>query len=231
MSRPARTTTDEEFSLIGLLGEQRAEIVRRLKAQGSQSVAELASHLGISEVATRRHVGLLEEEDLVASRTVKQDRGRPVARYELTDAARRLFPDRSAAVAGDLLTFLSDRHGRDGLREFLRWRLDRDSEAYREVVTAEDLHERLDQLADALSAHGYDATVDADGDGFLLRQDHCAIYDVAKQHPEVCAYEAATFSRVLGQEVRLSRRQTLAGGASACVCCVSTKDDASTGQD
>lgn len=225
MARTGRPDTDEPLSLVGLLGVQRAAIVRRLKAEGGQTVAELAAELGISEVATRRHVALLEDEELLTSETVKQERGRPVARYHLTDAARRLFPDRSAAVAGDLLTFLSDRHGRDGVREFLRWRLDRESDAYREVVTAEDLHERLAQLADALSAHGYDATVDADGEQFLLRQEHCAIYDVAKQHPEMCAYEAATFSEVLGQEVQLSRRETLAGGATACVCCVSTKDD------
>jgi hypothetical protein len=39
----------------------------------------------------------------------------------------------------------------------------------------------------------------------------------------VCAYEAATFSQVLGRDVSLSRRETLASGASACVCCVTPK--------
>jgi predicted ArsR family transcriptional regulator len=72
-----------------------------------------------------------------------------------------------------------------------------------------------------LSEAGFEASVTPDGDGFTLVQDHCAIYDVAREHPEVCAYEAATFSQVLGGDVRLSRRETLAGGSPACVCCVS----------
>jgi hypothetical protein len=50
-------------------------------------------------------------------------------------------------------------------------------------------------------------------------QDHCAIEDVAREHPEVCAYEAATFSKVLGRDVQLSRRET-SPPAPACVCCV-----------
>jgi predicted ArsR family transcriptional regulator len=53
-----------------------------------------------------------------------------------------------------------------------------------------------------------------------LVQRHCAIEDVAREHPEICAHEAAAFARVLGGDVRLSRRQTIAGGATACVCTV-----------
>ena len=53
-----------------------------------------------------------------------------------------------------------------------------------------------------------------------LRQEHCAIADVARDHPELCAYEAAMFQRVLGASV--SRRETIAGGANACVCTIKT---------
>jgi predicted ArsR family transcriptional regulator len=49
-----------------------------------------------------------------------------------------------------------------------------------------------------------------------LRQDHCAIKAVAEEHPELCAYEASTFRKLLG--AKLSRRQTIAGGADACIC-------------
>lgn len=218
------TTTTPAASLVGLLGEQRAAIVERLKAEGEQTIAELAGHLGISEVATRRHVGLLEDDGFLSARSENRGRGRPVSLYRLTDEARRLFPHRYATVAEDLLDFITDQHGREGLRNFLSWRLDRETEAYQEVVTAEDLHDRLDQLAGALSANGYDATVTEDGEGFVLRQEHCAIFDVAREHPEMCAYEAATFSRVLGRDVSLSRRETLAAGNDACVCCVTPRE-------
>lgn len=213
-------------SLVSLLGQQRAAIVEELRHVGERSVADIAQLLGISEVATRRHLAVLEEDGLVAAHTVNQGRGRPAARYSLTDDASRLFPQRYDALAGELLEFLADTQGRDGLRAYLRWRLEREVEGLRESVTAEDLHDRLEQLADALSEAGYEASVAPDGEGFTLTQEHCAIFGLAKDHPELCAYEAATFSRVLGGDVRLSRRQTLAGGSSACVCCVTPKDDA-----
>lgn len=215
------TKPTAQRSLVSLLGEQRAAVVEHLHRNGDATVAELADHLGISQVATRRHLAVLTDEGLVAARTVNHGgRGRPASRYELTDAAGRLFPQGYDRLAAEVLDFLADEHGRDGLRAFLRWRLDREVDGLKDAVTAEDLHGRLEQLAQALSHAGFDASVTPDGDGFTLVQDHCAIYDVAREHPEVCAYEAATFSQVLGRDVRLSRRETLATGSNACVCCV-----------
>ncbi len=207
-------------SLVSLLGAQRAAIVEHLRRVGDASVAELAEQLGISEVAVRRHLTVLGDEDLVTAETVAGARGRPASRYRLTRAAGRLFPHRYDRFANEVLDFLDAQHGRDGLLAFLRWRVDREAEGLQTAVNAEDLHTRLEQLADALSKAGFEASVDEDGESFTLVQEHCAIYDVAKDHPEVCAYEAATFAKVLGGDVQLSRRQTLAGGSSACVCAV-----------
>jgi predicted ArsR family transcriptional regulator len=217
----AASQTAPQRSLVSLLGEQRAAIVEHLRRDGDATVAELADHLGISQVATRRHLAVLGDEGLVEVRAAESGgRGRPASRYALTDDAARLFPQGYDRLAAEVLDFLTDEHGRDGLRAFLRWRLDREVDGLRDAVTAEDLHARLDQLADALSDAGFQASVTPDGDGFTLVQDHCAIYDVAREHPEVCAYEAATFSQVLGRDVKLSRRETMAGGSKACVCCV-----------
>lgn len=210
-------------SLVSLLGEQRAAIVEELRREGDRSVSELAALLGISEVATRKHLAVLEKERLVSAETVRQGRGRPAARYRLTEDARRLFPAAYDRFASEMLDFLEDERGREGLRSFLRWRLEREVDGLREAVTAEDLHERLDQLADALSDAGFEAVVGEDDDGYTLVQTHCVIEDVAREHPEVCAYEAAAFSKVLGRDVTLSRRQTMAEGADACVCCVAPR--------
>jgi predicted ArsR family transcriptional regulator len=215
-------------SLVSLLGVQRAAIVERLRRAGDATVAELAAHLEVSEVATRRHLAVLEGESLVEARTVPNGRGRPPARYALTEAASRLFPQGYDRLASDMMDFLSDEYGRGGLRSFLRWRLEREVDHLRDAVTAEELHDRLEQLAGALSDAGFAASVTPEGDGFTLTQDHCAIYDVAKDHPEVCAYEAATFSKVLGRDVTLSRRETLAGGSAACVCSVSPRPHATS---
>lgn len=206
-------------SLAALLGETRATIVRTLKGEGERSAPELADALGISDVAVRKHLAMLHSEGMITERTVRQERGRPVARYRLTERGEELFPHRYAEMVEDLLAFIADQQGRAGLQAFLRWRQDRQTEAYARAVDADDLAGRLDQLVDALNEAGYEASVTSDGDGFELTQSHCAIFDVAKDNPEMCAHEAATFRRVLG-DVRISRRETLASGANACVCTI-----------
>lgn len=221
MATPTATTlAPAGQSLVRLLGATRAALITDLREHGERSVAQLAELLGISEVATRRHLTVLEDEGFVAMHTVKQGRGRPAARYELTDEANRLFPHRYDQLASEMMDFLAEQYGRDGLRTFLKWRLERETAGLRELVTAEDLHERLEQLATTLSDAGFAASIEPTDDGFRLVQNHCAIADVAMEHPEVCAYEAAAFSKVLGRDVSLSRRDTLATGATACVCTV-----------
>jgi len=213
------TRPTSERSLVGLLGDARAHVIDLLRARGPLTAGELAAAIGTSHVAVRRHLQSLEAEGYVAARVVPQPRGRPAAHWHLTDGARRLFPDRSAAVASELIEFITDQHGREGLRAYLRWRQDRETASYGAVVDADDLSDRVAQLAGALTDAGFDATVEPDGDGgFKLIQSHCCVYDVAKDHPEVCAYEAATFQRVLGAKV--SRRETLTNGHDACVCTV-----------
>lgn len=212
----------EARSLLSLLGEPRATILRMLKRDGERSAPELASALAISDVAVRRHLTVLQREGLIVERTARKERGRPVGRYRLTPRGEALFPHRYPELVDDLLRFLEDEHGREGIRAYLRWRQDRETAEYAAVVDGEGLPQRLDQLAAALQDAGFEALVEESEDGFRLTQTHCAIYEIAREHPEMCAHEAAMFRRVLG-DVQVSRRETLAKGDAACVCTVTAK--------
>jgi predicted ArsR family transcriptional regulator len=223
-------TAELSTTLLDLLGDTRAQVVELLRGQPA-TAAELAEQLGISAVAVRRHLQVLERDGLVDAETVRRDGpGRPSARYALTARARQLFPDRSAELANELLDFLEDEHGRAGLSAFLRWRQARHGERYAaHLAGADDAASRAELLAGLLSADGFAAQVNAveapDGATVLeLRQTHCAIADVAEEHPEVCAYEAALFKQVLGASV--SRKSTIAGGSSACVCHITPQNPA-----
>jgi len=222
MSTPVATAA----SLVGLLGETRAALVEHLHRMGAQPVAAIAGHLGISEVATRRHLGVLLEEGLVEEREARASGGRPAACFALTSRADRLFPQSYDRFANELLDFLTAEHGRDGLVAFLRWRVDREVDALAGAIEDGPLERRVAQLAQALSEAGFlaDVVEDASPSGLptlRLVQHHCVIQGVAREHPEVCAYEAAAFSRALGTDVTVSREETIAAGAPACVCTVS----------
>lgn len=217
-STSAAVTTGTSSSLVHLLGEQRAAVVELLHRAGASSAAEVAAHLHVSEVAARRHLAVLVEEGVVATAEPRATGGRPATCYALSERGLRLFPQAYDRFANEVLDFLTDTQGDEGLRAFLRWRVDREARALREAVTAEDLHGRLQQLADALSDAGFEASVDREGDAYRLVQEHCAIADVAREHPEVCAYEAAAFARAIGGEARVQRLATIASGAPACEC-------------
>jgi predicted ArsR family transcriptional regulator len=212
-------------SLVGLLGVSRAAIVDHLHRSGAQPVAALAVHLGISEVATRRHLGVLAQDGLVEEREPRASGGRPAACFALTDRAARLFPQSYDRFANELLDFLTAEHGRDGLLAFLRWRVDREVGALTDAVQGGSLEERVVRLAEALTSAGFVADVVRDDTPnalptLQLIQHHCVIEGVAREHPEICSYEAAAFSRALGTDVQLSRRETIADGSPACVCTV-----------
>jgi len=218
------TALQQTPSLVGLLGEQRAAIVELLHRAGPQPVAAIAVHLGVSEVATRRHLGVLAEDGLVEEREQRASGGRPAACFGLTARAVRLFPQSYDRFAQELLDFLTATQGRDGLLAFLRWRVDREVDALALAVSDGPLEERVAQLANALSDAGFSADVVPDGRTSLrLVQNHCVIEDVAREHPEICAYEAAAFSRALGTDVQLSRRETIATGSASCICTVSAR--------
>ena len=231
------TTAPQDSGLVGLLGESRARLVELLHSE-PRSVASLAAGLDISEVAVRHHLQILERDGLVSAETVRRPgRGRPSSVYALTDKARRLFPDNSAALANELLDYLGGEHGRSELQRFLRWRAERHGGRYADALDgASTLDDRVERLAAVLSEEGFSSSAQVvttpEGATVLeLRQEHCAIKAVAEAHPELCAYEASTFKNLLG--AKLSRRQTIAGGADACVCHISpapTNDTGATSQ-
>lgn len=221
-------TLREPAVLVDLLGETRASIVDQLRRQ-AQSVAELAVALDLSEVAIRRHLQVLERDGLVQGETVRRDGpGRPSALYALTDRADRLFPDNSAQLAIELLNYLEDQYGHGALLGFMHWRAARQGGRYAMALDGIAGSDGAERLARLLSEDGYlaeaEQVTDESGRTVLeLTQGHCAIKEIAAQHPEICAYETQLFSQLLGVDV--SREKTIAGGAPACVCHISDHTD------
>jgi predicted ArsR family transcriptional regulator len=60
--RPTTTATAVGRSLVSLLGETRATIVEDLRRAVTAPSPSSPTYLGISEVATRRHLAVLEDE-------------------------------------------------------------------------------------------------------------------------------------------------------------------------
>lgn len=199
-------------------------------ADRARTVAELGDERGISQVAVRRHLARLVEDGWVAGRTDEPDGpGRPVTRYLLTTDGHNLLPQGYAALATELLAYISETTGQDGLSAYLDWRSRRRVRRLAAAVDAVDLDQRLVQLAEALTDAGSTATIEATDDGVVLRQHHCTVMDVARDHPELCHAEADEFSRALGDGVRVERGASRANGDRTCECAVMVVDPPATG--
>jgi predicted ArsR family transcriptional regulator len=93
---------------------------------------------------------------------------------------------------------------RDRAAEFVR----------RHPIAAGD--DRLQVVADALTAEGYAASVQSlpGGHGHELCQHHCPVAHVATAFPQICEAETAALSTMLGTHVQ--RLATIAHGDGVC---------------
>jgi predicted ArsR family transcriptional regulator len=152
--------------------------------------------------------------------------GRPRHRYDLTDAAQSLLPSNYAGLATGLLeamqavtdpsivaaVFAERRRRQAALirSRFAERGLDRAPlrDRVRELAVIQD---EQGYLCECAAAGG--SRVEADG-AIRMRQANCAIYDVARDHPEACVAELELFTDVLGADV--VREAHIAAGDRTC---------------
>jgi predicted ArsR family transcriptional regulator len=205
----------------------RHRILELLRRHGRLSAPELAERLDLSAVGVRRHLITLERDGLVSGQTERAVRGRPAARYALTDSGRQIFPRHYDELAHEALSFLGAEGGR-ALHDFLAWRNERLAAEYGSRLRAGTVEGRARELADALTEQGFMAEVEEDTDGLKLCQHNCTVEHIAAEHPDVCAWEAALFGRLLG--VTVTRESTIVDGSVRCVTQVRTKAVGTPGQ-
>ncbi len=204
-------------------GRTRDRVSALLLEHGPQTATELATRLGISPAAVRRHLdalvtaGRLEER---MSRDAHRGRGRPARRFHLTDAGRSAFPHAYDDLALTALRYVAASGGPEAVRAVAEQQLAgleaRASAAVEQAVSghAGAPVDRAQALAVALTAEGYAATASAISGGGQLCQHHCPVAHVAAEFPQLCEAETAVIGRLVGTHVQ--RLATIAHGDGIC---------------
>ncbi len=219
----------------GLETRTRELVQQAIAADGPLTTAALASRLGLTPAAVRRHIDLLAEqgaidecEPAVASGSGRT-RGRPARTYILSEAGHAGMESGYADVATSALHFLAEHVGADAIGEFAREHAAQLEARYAsQLATAgDDDLARAQALATALSADGFAASIRPVGagaplTGVQLRQGHCPVQEIAGQFPAFCEAEAEAFSRLLG--VGVQRLETLVKGGHACMTFIPISD-------
>ena len=201
------------------LNQSQEEIVRLLRRNGPMTVADLSGAIGISSVAVRQHLDVLEAEGLVRSTIERRQpapgRGRPRQLFCLTDAADDLFPKHYGALAQVILEYLESADGPGKIEEVFTARRQRTQGELRPRLEGRSLEERVAVLAEAQDQGGYMAEWERAEDGsFLLREHNCAICRIARRFPQACASELRLIEEVTGADV--VRERHIAAGDTVC---------------
>jgi len=209
----------------------RDRVARSILDHGPSSAADLASRLGLTSAAVRRHLDGLAAAGLVESREQRvygsRGRGRPAKVFALTESGRDAFYQAYDQVAADALRWISEsvgggKAGEEAVAAFARARFARQGQKYLTVLEQVASDQRAEALAEALSADGYAATVRRVPSasaakapaGAQLCQHHCPVAHIAEQFPQLCEAETEVFSQLLGTHVQ--RLATIAHGDGVC---------------
>lgn len=162
-----------------------------LLRRGDTSASELASLLGISVQAMRRHLRSLEEEGLVESSPMPAGPGRPSNRWRLTDQGHQHFPDGSEDFALGLLQSMTATLPPEAMTSLLAQQAQDKAEAYRRQIGTAPLEQRVAVLAELRRREGYvtDLQPDPDGNSWCLSEFHCSVQRIAAEYPVVCDQE------------------------------------------
>ena len=162
-----------------------------LLRQGETSAAQLASQLGISVQAMRRHLRSLEEEGLVESSPMPDGPGRPSNRWRLTDEGHHHFPDGSENFALGLLQSMAAHLSPEAMTSLLTQQATAKADRYRHELGAAPLQQRVELLAELRRQEGYVTELQADpeGQGWCLSEFHCSVQRIAEKYPVVCDQE------------------------------------------
>ncbi|MGK4580616.1 helix-turn-helix transcriptional regulator [Kitasatospora sp. HPMI-4] len=220
----------------------RDRVARSILDHGPSSAADLASRLGLTAAAVRRHLDGLLATGLVESREQRvygsRGRGRPAKVFGLTESGRDAFYQEYDQLAADALRWISEsvgggKAGDEAVAAFARARFGRQGQKYLTVLGQAEPDQRTEALAEALSADGYAATVRRVPPtaakapaGAQLCQHHCPVVHIAEQYPQLCEAETEVFSQLLGTHVQ--RLATIAHGDGVCTTYVPAPGAASS---
>jgi len=200
----------------------RTRILDLLKRKGGLSAQEIAGELGITAVATRKHLAVLQEDGLVILGSRAGSRGRPATIYALSATGEATFPRAYHQLVVDLLQDLTRLEGETHLNELFDLRNERLAKTYQIRLAGKPFSEAVRELARARDDDGYMASLEPTPEGGFVLSDHnCPIIDVAQRFPQACTCEHQLFERVLGAAVK--RVSTRAEGAESCRYHIETK--------
>ena len=173
----------------------RDAVLGLLLRQGEATASDLATSLGVSVQAMRRHLRSLEEDTLVEASTAAAGPGRPTNRWRLTHRGQERFGDGSETFALGLLQSMAATLPAATVSNLMEQQAEEKAKTSRGQIGPGLLEDRLERLTELRRGEGYvadlgpDPSVDPALEAWLIREHHCSVMRIAEEFPQVCDQE------------------------------------------
>ena len=210
---------------ISLISSQsRRDLLTLIKRRESISLDQAEEATDLARTTIREHLGQLERDGYVERHTVKQGRGRPSLRFELTRDGEALFPTQAHEMLEKLIAFVQESGHEELLEQFFsRYWEERLREArFRMNSLAEgDLEARLATLRDILDDQGFMPELELSDEEITVRECNCPFPEAVKNTRLPCELEARFYEQLL--DAKLKRVSYIPEGNPACTYVVKRK--------
>lgn len=196
------------------------QILTFLQRNGEATIRELEIELGVSTTAVREHLINLDARGYIATRLIRNGRGRPRIVYSLTEQARDVFPRSYDTLVTVLLDEIARQQGEQGLTQLLDSVSERLAEGYQRGGKG-DLESRMSNVQKMMESRGIPVEVQPDSHGFTFYA--CPYHEVALEHAGVCAMEKHMLEQVLGQSIQ--NETSIRAGSRVCSFSVAPGDN------
>ncbi len=204
--------------------DTRDRILHLLQRGKGKTAAGLAVELALATATVRRHLDILQRDNLVRFEAIYQRKGRPQYAYSLTEQGQELLPrdyhrlaigimretaalsneDLKTADGEGLLSLIIDRMAHRSV----------DSYTGRFAGNMTELEARVVETTSILQELGFFAEYERQGDNFLIKCYNCPYHRVALAQPRVCELD---FNFVQGLLKTQVERLTPAEGEKGCL--------------
>ena len=178
----------------------RGQIVTMLRTSAC-TVEELAVRLNLTDNAVRAHLSTLERDGLVRQSGLRRGLRKPHFTYVLTEEADRLFPKAYDALLNQLIAVLKNRLEPDEIAGVLR-EVGRAVASDMPAGANGSLENRVQNALRVLEAIGGAATVEKDGDEFVIASIGCPLAAAVSVHPEVCQLAESLVAEIVKVPVK-----------------------------
>jgi predicted ArsR family transcriptional regulator len=191
--------------------ETRRTILKILRERGEATVDDIVHDLevirgSITAVTVRHHLTKLQDSGLVLIPEMRHrsSPGRPQHLYALSEQGSSQFPNNYQSLAVGLLEQMKTHLPESQINVIIEGIADHMADSA--YIPTGPMRLRLDAVVDYLNLHGYKATWDVTGNGYLLSTANCPYHQlVDDEHDHLCQMDIRLISQMLGTVPRLQK--------------------------